>query len=766
MLKNFRKKIIKSKTFIMSSYSYIILIFVVGISVGFSAFFNELSINGISAIVKVSANIRVTSVNQIETYADAYTTSLDYNVKNINGMITLPNEDSYIDYSVKITNIGNVEMGIKEINLDNENLDYEISNYNLGDKLCSDESNSSECILGAEKNIIVRIKWKADKYDVNNISNNFVLTFDFQNYHKVIVENSIKSYISDCPEEVLNGSSLTFKYIGNKFDGRIYMNGRKVYDYKNAGSIITVENVTGEIIIKYISYNIENGSFEIPALSSGNYKAFDAYLVDSWNTTSISSKIEIARIYNNTSPHLNITPDSSMVDSQLPDGNQFAEINAAEKATLYQNISVTAGETYDWNIYHRGRSGQEVMALIIGNKQENEPKKVNKETDDQFNVMINWLFEQEDMDLKVPTKKEKYTVYSPSFDSQGGFLGAENDLFSYNLDDIHTEKWDIWLISSASIKWFNYSDSYTANSDEITFALCSIISAKLGDLSYGNLIDGVSFKNNDNEKLVNGSFEDISTNYMYQHFNAENSSTPDEGIGWSSTSTDKKVEIGNFEKGSNTYDISKDYISDSVYVKDGINFIELNADETNTIYQNFLTKIGKTNKWSITHRGRDGIDYIAMIIGPSQLYNPSKLNKSSNDQFMKMVEWIKSNVDIKTYGLDVEKEQTGCSDKIILYSSKFLSLGSFEVDDSQAFSLSKDSTHTEEWNVWIIGTGNEAWYTYGYYDNQLNYDNTYVNNNESEETTIAFTNYSTWGTRNNDSKGNTKGNLLDYILWK
>ena len=733
MLRNI--KIIKPKNYIISSY--IILIIITGLSIGFSSFNNELSIKDISATVKINADIRITSTYQENAYNGAYSTSLDYNVNNINGIITLPNEDSYVDYSVKITNIGNVEMGIKEFNLNNENLDYEISNYALGDKLCSDESESNECTLGAEKNITVRIKWKKDKYDSNNISNNFILNFDFQNYHKVIVEESIKSYIVDCPEEVMNSSNLTFQYTGNKFDGRIYMNGVKIYNYQNADNTITVENVTGEIIIQYISYNIENGSFEI----------------------------EFGRILNNTSPHLNLTSDS-LIDSKLPDGNQFAEINATEKATLYQNISVTPGETYNWNLYHRGRSGQEVMALIIGNKQENEPLKTNKTTDDQFNVMIEWLFEQKDIDLKVPTKIDKYTIYSPPFNETGGFVETNSNSFSYTSDDEHTEEWNIWLISSANTKWFNYNDSYTANSNEITFALCSIISANSGDLSYGNLIDNITLINNDTNYLTNSSFEDLTTTNSYYHFNAENSSSPNSGIGWSSTSTDKKVEVGNFEKGKSSYNISKDSISTSAYVKDGINFIELNADETNSIYQNFLTEIGKTNKWSISHRGRDGIDYMAMIIGPAQSHNPSKLNKSSNDQFMKMVNWIKENIDIKTYGLDVENEQTGCSDKIIIYSSKFLSLGSFETGDSEAFSLSKDSIHTEEWNVWIMGTNNEDWYTYGYYDSQINYDNTYTNNNESEETTIAFTNYSTWGVRNNDAKGNTVGNLLDYILWK
>ena len=123
----------------------------------------------------------------------------------------------------------------------------------------------------------------------------------------------------------------------------------------------------------------------------------------SWNTTSISDEIEIGRIYNNKSEHLNLSPSNS-VDSTLPDGNQLAEINANEQASLFQNISVTSGEAYDWSLYHRGREGQEVMALIIGNQQENEPKKVNTSSDDQFITMSKWLFEDQNIYYNVPTK--------------------------------------------------------------------------------------------------------------------------------------------------------------------------------------------------------------------------------------------------------------------------------------------------------------------------------------------------------------------------
>ena len=743
---------------------YVILIFVIYLSIGFSTFSNQLNIKDIIASVRVNADIRITSVNLSEAYNDAYSTSLDYNKTNINGTTILPNEDSYIDYVVNIVNLGKVEMGIKEITLNNDNLDYELIDYNLGDKLCVIEEETSKCTLGIEKQIIVRIKWKNGSYDSSNTENNFVLDFDFQNYQKVYIEDTAAQNITNCPSEVINSGDLTFRYTGGKFDIRIYMGGKRINDYTFENGLVTIKNVTDTIYIKYISYNIENGSFEMPTINS-SYSFVSSEKVVSWNTTSISNQIEVAKINNNTSEHLNLT-SANIIDSTLPDGNQFAEINANEKASLFQNFLVTTGETYNWNLHHRGRSGQELMALIIGNQQENEPKKASISSDDQFNAMIKWLLDNNTLDVKVPTKKTKYIIYSPPFDSSGSFEGDTNNLFSYEYDSVHTQEWDIWIIASNNSKWFEYSDSYTPTSNKIVFALCSVLSART-DLSYGNLIDKVSFSINGNEKIVNGSFEDLDiSSKAYLLLNAENSSKPDTGIGWSTTAIDKKVEIGNFEKGKNYYLIAKDSLVPNAYVKDGSNFIELNATETGTVYQNFLTKKDKINEWSFAHRGREGIDYMAMIIGSAQSLNPSKQKSSTKDQFMKMIDWIKDNIDIKNYNLDFANEATGCSGKITIYTAKFSSLGSFEVDDANAISLTKDDIHTEKWNIWVVGSNNDNWYNYGFIDNNLSYDNTYINDTEKEETIIAFTNYSTWGQRNNGRSPAETGNLLDYVNWR
>ena len=756
-------RINKSKIKITIIACNVILFAVVGLSVGYSAFNIELGIRNILATVKVKADIRVIGVSQKDSSEGAYSISLNYNKTNINGTAILPNADSYIDYDINIANIGNLEMGIKNIISENENLDYELLNYNLKEKICVEAEEGTSCNLGIEKTITLRVKWKDGMYNSNNTSSLFLFNLDFENYHKITVEDSIKDLIINCPSEVINTDNLEFTYIGEKFDVRVFMNGQ-IYPYKKEGQKIIIENVTGPVLIKYISYDIENGSFEVPELKK-DYQYTESYLVDAWETTDTKKQIELAAIYNNTSPHLDLT-SSSLVASTLPDGNQFAEINANEKSTLFQYLTVESGTTYKWNLYHRGRSGQELMALVIGTKQENEPKKVNKTSDDQFNVMVEWLLENNPMDLKFPTKKMKYTIYSPKFDANGGFIDNPTELFSYTYNDVHTEKWEIWLISSSNSKWFEYKDIYVPTSNDIIFALCSVVSSKTSDLSFGNLIDYIKFEIADTNLIVNGSFEDIVINKDYNFFNALNSTSPADGIGWYSTSTDRKVEVGNFEKSKRNYGISTDYTNVNAYVKDGLNFIELNAEETGTIFQNFLTKKDKTSKWSITHRGRGGIDYMILLIGGAQDHNPSKASSTSNDQFMKIVDWIKSNLNLVDYGLDYLNEETGCTNKIELYTARFSTLGNFEVDDSEAISLTKDEIHTEKWSIWIIGSDSDDWHTYGIYDNEKNYDNTYTNTTEIEETTIAMTNFDTYGMRTDDSKGRTTGNLVDYILWE
>ncbi|WP_405922388.1 hypothetical protein [Streptomyces sp. NBC_00122] len=74
--------------------------------------------------------------------------------------------------------------------------------------------------------------------------------------------------------------------------------------------------------------------------------------VPGWLTTATDHKIEIW--------HTNFLGVPAAV------GTQFAELNANQVSTLYQDLETIPGVTLYWSLYHRGRNGVDVMALDIG----------------------------------------------------------------------------------------------------------------------------------------------------------------------------------------------------------------------------------------------------------------------------------------------------------------------------------------------------------------------------------------------------------------
>lgn len=81
------------------------------LSVGFSAFLNQLFIDDISLNVRVDRDIRVSGV-RVDSVNDATSYYEDYNVSNISGRLGLNSDSSYVIYEVDIYNLGNTLMGI------------------------------------------------------------------------------------------------------------------------------------------------------------------------------------------------------------------------------------------------------------------------------------------------------------------------------------------------------------------------------------------------------------------------------------------------------------------------------------------------------------------------------------------------------------------------------------------------------------------------------------------------------------------------------
>ena len=222
---------------------------------------------------------------------------------------------------------------------------------------------------------------------------------------------------------------------------------------------------------------------------------------------------------------------------------------------------------------------------------------------------------------------------------------------------------------------------------------------------------------------------------------------------WHTTASDQKIEFGSTRKdGTVPHIVGKPNLQDS-----GCQFAELNADEESTLYQYATTVGGNVYEWGLSHRGRSGIDRMALIIGPKQEIDPAKPSKNGKDQFMRMTDWVRQHA----LDMGVTVSDTGCTQKITVYSKKFAANGGFQNDIGDAFSASPSDVYTEKWNVWIIGTNNNAWGNYGtnsseYAAGNLAYSCRYAVPDGQKQTVFAFCSYSAAG-------GSTQGNLIDNI---
>ncbi|MDY7224169.1 isopeptide-forming domain-containing fimbrial protein [Halalkalibacterium halodurans] len=99
---------------------------------------------------------------------------------------------------------------------------------------------------------------------------------------------------------------------------------------------------------------INNRPFPDPTAPKGIYSYFHEDEVPGWKTTASDQLIQIERYEN------------GFTDISRAHGNQFAEINAAEVSTLYQDVETTPGQTIYWRLAHRGDSGIDTLQVRIG----------------------------------------------------------------------------------------------------------------------------------------------------------------------------------------------------------------------------------------------------------------------------------------------------------------------------------------------------------------------------------------------------------------
>ena len=309
-------------------------------------------------------------------------------------------------------------------------------------------------------------------------------------------------------------------------------------------------------VLSSTAKRIQNGSFEYNAdgspyvQASGNQP--QSHAIQAWNTTAEENKVEL---FNASSMAHMSASDSSK--NYIPDGSYAAELNADEPGSLYQVVNTMPSSTYLWGLDHRGRSGTDTMALVIGPSQELRPSKnsgsTNSETTssttkknygkDQFMQMVEWAKAQAKITLPDYSKSisgkgiQNITVYSKPFGLNGSFK-SNDELSPFSLvpTDEHTEEWHIWIMTSGNSDWSSYGSNdeengintygninssdmeklkqyfyrVPAGQTESMFAFVPIDTAyqhqNPGKTTLGNLLDNVNFE-------VFNSFTASSTNH-------------------------------------------------------------------------------------------------------------------------------------------------------------------------------------------------------------------------------------------------------------
>lgn len=110
---------------------------------------------------------------------------------------------------------------------------------------------------------------------------------------------------------------------------------------------------------------LQNGEFELPdveELTAGDKSNYQ-YPVGTedlvWKTTGSDQQVEI--VNENGSTHNEDYKNSQGAQS----GKQYAELNCQAAGALYQDVLTVPGTSLNWQLYHRGRNGNDTMYLVI-----------------------------------------------------------------------------------------------------------------------------------------------------------------------------------------------------------------------------------------------------------------------------------------------------------------------------------------------------------------------------------------------------------------
>lgn len=235
-MKNLKRFLRKNITFVVSIF---VVIFVFGLSVGYSVFNTEMSISGVVTKVRPIEDIRITNLTQDSFTGNANVNYSEFTKNKLYFNFSLPDNTSTVTYKVEIKNIGTIEMAVAEMNGVPEGLAYSFNGYTLNDKICD---NSGLC-SGMVKEFYITFSPTSTITDFN-----FNLEFSFKPIYNVTYTGI--SDVSGYPSTVIDGKNLQIDFGANatsRID--VYQDGVLLTDYTYSSGVLTTNVINGNINI-------------------------------------------------------------------------------------------------------------------------------------------------------------------------------------------------------------------------------------------------------------------------------------------------------------------------------------------------------------------------------------------------------------------------------------------------------------------------------------------------------------------------------------
>lgn len=238
-------------------YNSFLLLFVTFLTIGYSAFNQQLDIMELTTDVRPVKMIRIANIREIPNESSEGVSSLqDYDYNNVGISVSLPYADSYATYEITVASREFVDVGILNITNIPNNLNYEIIDYELEEKLCDEQGrcnvselacSSSSCTPIVYSKFKLKFSYKEDGYNEANIDQNILAYFDFRVMHNVTYLGFRKEY----KDYVIDGGTydVTFDEIVRRI--LVSMDGTPLdeSEYTFENKHLVIPNVTGDLFI-------------------------------------------------------------------------------------------------------------------------------------------------------------------------------------------------------------------------------------------------------------------------------------------------------------------------------------------------------------------------------------------------------------------------------------------------------------------------------------------------------------------------------------